>query len=74
MERTNRSELVSRKYFLRYNGIDYPPKLIISYANVYANKKELDPKATVFNTYMAQDYLLQQNFEIIQLKTAKRKI
>lgn len=63
---------LSRKYFLRHNSIDYPPKLVISYANVYPNKKELSPKATVFTTYMAQDYLEELGFKIVKLPSAKR--
>lgn len=33
----------SKKYFLKFNGDNYPPKYIISLANKYANGKELDP-------------------------------
>ena len=31
------------KYFLLYNNFLYPPKYLISIANRYANKIELDP-------------------------------
>jgi hypothetical protein len=65
---------MSRKYLLRVKGIDYPPKLVISYANVYPNHIELDPNPKVFTTYMAQDYLSAKGYQIIQLSSAKRKI
>ena len=32
----------SQYYDVVYNGIKYPPKLIVSYANIFANGKELD--------------------------------
>ena len=32
----------SQYYDVVYNGIKNPPKLIISYANIFANGKELD--------------------------------
>lgn len=64
---------MSRKYFLREKGIDYPPKLVISYANVYPNNIELDPNPDIFTTYMAHDYLKSKGFIIVQLENAKRK-
>lgn len=64
---------LSRKYFLRHNKVDYPPKLVISYANVYPNKEELNPHPTVFTTYMAQDYLTRKGFDIVSSQNAKRR-
>jgi 5-methylcytosine-specific restriction protein B len=32
----------SRYYNVQYNGKDYPPKLVVAYANIYANGAELD--------------------------------
>ena len=67
-ERRNR---MADRYFLRYNGIDYPPKLVISLANKYPNKDELDPSD--FNTYLAQDYLREKKFTIIDIHEAYPK-
>lgn len=64
---------LSRKYFLRYINIDYPPKLVISYANVYPNREELNPHPSVFTTYMAQIYLRGLDFEIVGLQNARRR-
>jgi len=33
----------SRKFLLKYNGKDYPPKYVLSIANKYANGKKLAP-------------------------------
>lgn len=63
---------LSRKYFLRYNNTDYPPKLVISYANAFPNGEELSPDPKVFTTYLAQDYLEEKEFEIISLPNAER--
>ena len=32
-------------YDIIYNGKSYPPKLVISWANLFANQKELDRKS-----------------------------
>lgn len=56
----------SKKYFLKYNNNIYPPKYAISIAKKYALGYELDPNPSVFNTYMAQDYLIEKGFTIIQ--------
>jgi hypothetical protein len=59
----------SKKYFLKYNNHLYPLKYVISIANRYALGYELNPDAKVFNTYMAQDYLIKKGFtEIVELK------
>jgi len=36
-------ERISRKYFLRYNNQDYPPKYVLSIAAKFATGKELEP-------------------------------
>lgn len=54
-----------KKYAVVSGNKTYPCKLVISLANVYANGKELDPHASNFNTYMAQDYLRVKKFKII---------
>ena len=33
----------SSKYSINYMGVLYPPKLVISYANLFANYEELAP-------------------------------
>jgi hypothetical protein len=59
----------SKRYFLVHSQKRYPPKLVISIANKYANGEELDPNPSIFNTYQAQDYLRSQNFnDILDLK------
>lgn len=40
-----------RAWALKYNDKLYPCKLVISYANVYPNKEELDSSPKVFITY-----------------------
>lgn len=57
----------SKKYDLVYNGKTYPPKLVISLANEYANGEY--PTHMKFNTTEAQKYLkdISPNF-IIKVK------
>ena len=56
-----------REWALLYENDTYPCKLIISWANIYANGEELDPDARKFQTYMAQDYLKYLGFTIISV-------
>jgi hypothetical protein len=58
----------SRKYFVKHNDKLYPPKYVISFANVYPNKEELDPHASNFTTYDAQSYLQSKGFIIYQIR------
>ena len=61
-----------RVWALRYNQKLYPCKLVISYANKFQNKEELNPSPKVFTTYMAQRYLKSKGFnDIIKLKDIK---
>ncbi len=53
-----------RKYYCEFQKKKYPPKLLISYANFFPNKEELDWSPKVFNTYMAQKYLDKKGFTI----------
>ena len=53
-----------RKYYCEYKNKQYPPKLLISWANVFPNQEELDCSPKVFNTYMAQKYLEKKGFNI----------
>jgi hypothetical protein len=57
----------ARHWAVLYNGIQYPCKLLISWANVYANNEELNPNPNVFTTYMAQDYLIEKQFQVIPI-------
>jgi hypothetical protein len=54
-----------REWAVEYEGRIYPCKLLISYANYYANGIELDPNPNIFTTYDAQDYLLSQRFVVV---------
>ncbi len=57
----------SKYYDLEYNGKKYPPKLIVSYANIYANGLELDRNS--FNggeNTTAFKLLEKEGFNIIQ--------
>lgn len=56
-----------RQWAVQYEGEIYPCKLLISWANIYANGAELDPNPNNFQTYMAQDYLTNLGFNIIAL-------
>lgn len=63
------SKRKERVWALKYNNKLYPCKLVISYANFYPNKEELNPSPKVFTTYMAQRYLKGKGFiDIIKLK------
>jgi hypothetical protein len=55
----------SKKFNVDYNGDTYPCKLLISYANFYANGEELNPDPNIFQTNMAKDYLIKHGFKII---------
>lgn len=57
----------ARDYALLYEQKQYPCKLVISWANFYANDEELNSDPKVFNTYMAQDYLIEKGFTIINI-------
>jgi len=58
----------SRRYNLVYQNKKYPPKLVISKANEFANGRYLSHRE--FNTYQAQKYLkaLNENFIIIEIE------
>ena len=55
-----------RKWAIDYEGRIYPCKLLISWANLYANNVELDPNPKNFTTYMAKDFLSAKGFIPIQ--------
>lgn len=56
-----------RAVALVYEGSHYPCKLLISWANLYANGEELDPNPNNFQTNMACAYLTNLGFTIIPL-------
>jgi len=56
-----------RNWALRYENEIYPCKLLISWANLYANGDELDPNPNNFQAHMANEYLTSLDFEIIEL-------
>lgn len=53
----------SKKYDLVYNSKTYPPKLVISLANEFANGEYLSHKK--FNTYEAQHYLQELSTDFV---------
>lgn len=57
-----------REWATQYEGNIYPCKLLISWANIYANGIELDPDPKVFTTYMAQEYLHKKGFTNVEFK------
>jgi len=56
-----------REWAVQYEEKLYPCKLLISYANLYANGIELDPDPRIFTTYRAQDYLQTLGFAVIEI-------
>lgn len=54
-----------RNYALSYEDRLYPVKLVISWANIFANGEELDPDPNNFNSIMANAYLDGLGFTII---------
>lgn len=60
----------AHRYVVNYEGVEYPCKLLISWANLYANGEPLDPDPSNFNTYDAQTYLRDKEFNIVDLNTS----
>jgi hypothetical protein len=56
---------VSRKYLLKQNDKDYPPKYVISIANTYANGEELDPNQFTGGRRTTNNFLIQRGFIIV---------
>jgi len=52
---------------LKYEGDLYPCKLLISWAHIFANRKEFDPNPSNFQTNMAIAILKNLEFQIIQV-------
>jgi hypothetical protein len=57
-----------RQWAVLYEGEIYPCKLLISWANIFANGEVLDINPNNFNTYMARDYLEKKGFNILDLR------
>ena len=53
----------AKEWVCLYEEVRYPCKLLISWANLYANGKDLNPSPKIFTTYMAQDYLRKLKFK-----------
>lgn len=62
----------SYKYFVSCDSRLYPPKYLISLANLFANGELLNPNPKIFNTYMAQAYLTDLGFKVITKKNSKK--
>jgi hypothetical protein len=56
-----------REWAVEYYGEIYPCKLLISWANLFANGEELDPDPNNFTTDSAQAYLRLKGFNIVEL-------
>ncbi|MXV38037.1 hypothetical protein GO491_05005 [Flavobacteriaceae bacterium Ap0902] len=61
----------SRKWFLEYDKELYPVKLLISWANEFANGEELDSDPNVFILDMARKYLESLDFTIVNIALTK---
>lgn len=59
----------SQYYDVLYNGNKYPPKLVVSYANIFANGKEIDRNSFSGGLETQCFKLLEQNGFIIQKKS-----
>jgi len=57
----------STRYLLNYNGKNYPPKYVISIANMFANGEELDPNQFTGGR-RTNTFLTQQGFIIIPIE------
>jgi len=57
-----------RTWELLFEGEIFPPKLLISWANKYANGIELNPNPNNFQADMAVQYLTNLGFKIRRLK------
>jgi hypothetical protein len=56
-----------REWAVQYEGDKFPCKLLISWANIYANGIELDTNPSNFQTNMAIEYLTIIGFDIVAL-------
>lgn len=54
-----------RKYFVLYEQKSYPCKLLISWANIYANGEELDFNPRNFQTQSAKKLLEELEFTVL---------
>ena len=59
----------SQYYDVVYNGNKYPPKIIVSYSNIFANGKELDRNSFSGGLETQCFKLLEENGFIIQKKS-----
>jgi 5-methylcytosine-specific restriction enzyme A len=55
----------SRKYDLLFNGISYPPKVVLSRANKFANGTLLDVSDFSGGEQFANKFLIERSFEIV---------
>jgi hypothetical protein len=56
-----------REYAVNYENQLFPVKLIISWANIFANGEELDSDASNFNSLRAKKYLEDLGFNVVDL-------
>jgi hypothetical protein len=61
----------ARKFVLVHEGENYPPKYVLSLANVYANGRELDPEE-YSGGFESNNYLTRLGFDIMEKSTSER--
>ena len=59
----------ARHWAVLHDGTHYPCKLLISWANVFANRQELDYKSFISNE--ARPYLTERGFTVVRLQTRR---
>ena len=57
----------ARDWIVSHDGVNYPCKLRISWANIYANREELNPNPNNFTSHMAIRHLEDLGFMIVSL-------
>jgi hypothetical protein len=55
------------KYLMYYQDSAYPCKLLISWANIFANGTEIDPNPNNFQSINAVNYLRNLGFSIAEV-------
>ncbi|WP_026995184.1 hypothetical protein [Flectobacillus major] len=58
----------AKKYVVEYEDFQYPVKLVIAYANIFANGDELDRNPNNFQSHMSIKFLEGFGFKIVDVK------
>lgn len=59
------------KFVVEFEGFPYPVKLLVAYANIFANGEELDRNPNNFQTQMAIKFLERFGFKIVDIKKSQ---